>query len=232
LNNLGQLAAGVGHHVINAFSAVVSNAELLRMLDNGPGPLEPSAIAEIIVNAAMEASSVARRLIDYSRSATAIGDETVALDQLARDVVEEYASGTADGVTWAAEIQPVPPVHGNTLQLRALLCHLCNNSIEAVANRSCAITLTTEVDQRGWVILEVRDTGRGMTPDVQERAFEPFFTTKPGHFGVGLSIANGIWRRHRGTMSIRTAPGEGTTIRLAIDPRRDLPKETAARPST
>jgi signal transduction histidine kinase len=225
LNNLGQLSAGVGHHVINAFSAVVSNAELLRLLDGAPGPLEPAAIAEIIVNAAMEASSVARRLIDYSRSATAIGNQTVALDELVRELAAEHASGSPAGVTWKSEIQSVPPIHGNELQLRTLLCHLCKNAIEAVTPREGTITLTSEVDQRGWVIVEVRDSGCGMSPEVHERAFEPFFTTKPGHFGVGLSIANGIWRRHRGTMSIRTAPGDGTTVRLAVDPRRDLPKE-------
>jgi signal transduction histidine kinase len=231
LNDLGQLSAGVGHHVINAFSAVVSNAELLRLMDGAPGPLEPADIAEIIVNAAMEASAVARRLIDYSRSATAIGIGTIALNELAEEVSSEYAARNFAGITWATEIEAVPSFHGNELQIRALLGHLFENAIEAAMPRGGTITLTTEVDPRGWVILEIRDSGRGMTPDVQERAFEPFFSTKPGHFGVGLSIANGIWRRHRGTMSIRSAPGDGTTIRLAIDPKREPAGDPPANPA-
>jgi signal transduction histidine kinase len=53
------------------------------------------------------------------------------------------------------------------------------------------------------------------------RATEPFFSTRPGHLGVGLSIANGIWRRHRGTLSIRSQPDEGTQVRLCVEPSRE-----------
>ena len=49
-------------------------------------------------------------------------------------------------------------------------------------------------------MLELRDSGQGMDEATLVRAVEPFFSTKPGHLGVGLSIANGIWRRHRGTL--------------------------------
>jgi two-component system NtrC family sensor kinase len=74
------------------------------------------------------------------------------------------------------------------------------------------------LDQRGWVALEVADTGKGMRPEDLERAVEPFFTTKNGHLGVGLSVANGIWRRHRGTLSIHSKINEGTTLRLCVEP--------------
>ena len=48
-------------------------------------------------------------------------------------------------------------------------------------------------------------------PGVLRRATEPFFSTKPDHAGVGLTIAQGIWRRHRGSLSIESQPGQGTT---------------------
>ena len=57
-----------------------------------------------------------------------------------------------------------------------------------------------------------------MDGEVLRQAVEPFFSTKPAHLGVGLSIANGIWRRHRGTLSIRSQPGEGTAVRLCVMP--------------
>ena len=81
-----------------------------------------------------------------------------------------------------------------------------------------SIARSTSVDSRGWGVLEIRDSGQGMEPEAQERATEPFFSTKSGHIGVGLSIANGIWRRHKGTLSIRSLPGEGTTLRLCVEP--------------
>ena len=79
------------------------------------------------------------------------------------------------------------------------------------------ITFTTNVDSRNWVIMEIRDSGCGMMPEVLKRATEPFFTTKSGRSGVGLTAAHGIWRRHRGALAIESQPGEGTMIRLAVE---------------
>src|SRR5258708_9798491 len=70
LKELGHLSAGVGHHVINAFSAIVSNAELLRLESRIPVPVEPAVVAETIINTALAAATVARRLIDYTRPVT------------------------------------------------------------------------------------------------------------------------------------------------------------------
>ena len=67
------------------------------------------------------------------------------------------------------------------------------------------------------MILEVRDSGIGMSAEVRERAFEPFFTTK-GKMGTGLGLAEvyGIVKRHRGQAEIESMPGVGTTIRLVF----------------
>jgi signal transduction histidine kinase len=219
LNDVGHLASGVGHHVINAFSAIVSNAELLRIkLAATATPIDPVAIADMVIATAMEASTVARRLIDYTRPITAIGEERLQLDQIVGDFVEGRTAATSD-VTWSTRLDPVPPILGRAEHLHSMLDRLVANALEAMegsAERS--ITLSTSVDSRGWVMLEIRDSGRGMEPEVLEQAVEPFFSTKNGHIGVGLSIANGIWRRHRGTLSLRSRPGEGTVVRLCVEP--------------
>jgi signal transduction histidine kinase len=228
-NALGQLSAGVGHHVINAFAAIVSNAEIMRLTSQMPNPVDPASVADLIVKTAVEASSVARRLIDYSRSATAIGSDLVALDKLAAAVADAEQSSGREGIEWRLELVPVPPIRGNEAQLRAMLDHLIANALEALPERGGTVTLATGQDDRGWVILEVRDSGGGVTPEIQERAVEPFYTTKPGHLGVGLSIANGIWRRHRGTLALKRAGGE-SCVRLCVEPeggaRRPGPGKT------
>jgi signal transduction histidine kinase len=68
-------------------------------------------------------------------------------------------------------------------------------------------------------VVEVTDSGTGMTPEVQRRCFEPFFTTKgQGGTGLGLALAGvyGIIQRHHGTIEIDSAPGRGTTIRIRL----------------
>lgn len=225
LTNLGHLSAGVGHHVINAFSAIVSNAELLRLKPSIPAIADPVALADTIIQTALDAATVARRLIDYTRPVTSIDPErsavepsSVALDRMVGDVVACEQANRPPGVALVTDLAPTPPIQGHPSQLRALLGHLIANAYEAMPDRVGTISISTATDARGWVVLEVRDTGQGMDAETLGRAVEPFFSTKPGHLGIGLSIANGIWRRHRGTLSIRSQLGEGTQLRLCVEP--------------
>lgn len=225
LNNLGHLSAGVGHHVINAFSAIVSNAELLRLKPPIPSLVDPAALADTIVRTALEASTVARRLIDYTRPVTSIDPDrsveepsTIALEALVEEFVAERQAHGPAGVQWVVELGSIPSIRGHSYQLRGMLGHLAQNAIEAMPGEVGTVCLSTSTDSRGWVVLEMRDSGQGMENETMVRAVEPFFSSKPGHLGVGLSIANGIWRRHRGTLSIRSQAGEGTLVRLCVEP--------------
>src|SRR3954452_16256509 len=134
LTNLGHLASGVGHNVINAFAAIVSSAELLRLDPPVRAVADPAALAETIINAALEASTVARRLIDYTRPVTSI--ETgqaafrpadLALDALVGDLVSGEKSRAPAAVLWETRFDPVPPMRGHPAQLRSMVPHLLNN---------------------------------------------------------------------------------------------------------
>jgi two-component system, NtrC family, sensor kinase len=241
LKELGHLSAAVGHHVINAFSAMVSNAELIRSHARDPecDLAEVAALAAAIIENALSGSHVPRRLIDLTRRVTSpgfdqIGDPPalVDLNQLIRDTVELQSQEAGDSVAWTLNLKPIPMIRGNASHLRSLLGYLIQNSREAMARGSGTITFATSVDARNWVVLEIRDTGSGMSPEVLKRATEPFFTTKHGRSGTGLTVAHGIWRRHRGALSIESQPGEGTMIRLAVEapPAAEQPPPASARP--
>lgn len=216
LNELGHLSSGIGHHVINAFAAIVSNAEILRL--TAATSSDPTKQADIIIRTALDAASVARRLIDFTRPITGIGESDLALDRLVEDYVEARRPACRVGVELATDLSSVPPIRGHAEHLRTMLDLLVENALDAMPDAGGTITFRMSVDGRGWVNLEVADTGRGMTPTDLERAVEPFYSTKPGHLGVGLSVANGIWRRHRGTLSLKSEQGSGTTLRLCVEP--------------
>lgn len=220
LNEMAQLSSAVGHHVINAFCAIVSAAEIMKPGTSMPPGMDTGKAITTIIDVAIAASNVARQLIGFSHSFTAPGEGPLALDRL----VARFCAAEArahPGIQWLLDLAPVPPIKGSEPQLLALLGHLVTNAREALPPGGGSITLSTARDERGWVALEVRDNGRGMCASEHAHAVEPFFTTKPGHVGVGLSIANGIWRRHRGTLAIQSRPGEGTRVRLFIEPDRD-----------
>ena len=229
LMELGHLSAAVGHNVINAFSAMVSNAELIRAHSKEPNCdlSEIAALAAAIIDNALGASQVPRRLIDMTRRVTSPGFEQaydppslIDFNELIRDVVESHSVDALGSVDWCLNFNPIPPIRGNPAQLRSLFGYLLENAREAMPKGEGTVTFTTSVDARNWVLVEMHDSGRGMSPEVLKRATEPFFTTKQGRTGIGLTVAHGIWRRHRGALSVDSQVDSGTTIRLAVEAPR------------
>jgi two-component system, NtrC family, sensor kinase len=240
LKELGHLSAAVGHNVINAFSAMVSNAELIRSHAKDPDCdlAEVAALGTAIIENALSASHVPRRLIDMTRRVTAPGFDQVGdppalidLNQLIRETVDAQSREGGNTVEWSLKLNPIPMIRGNPSQLRSLFGYLIQNAREAMPKGAGTITFTTTVDTRNWVVIEIHDTGCGMSPEVLKRATEPFFTTRHGRTGIGLTVAHGIWRRHRGALSIESHPGEGTAIRLAVEapPAAEQPPTSAAK---
>lgn len=96
-----------------------------------------------------------------------------------------------------------------------VLINLMLNSIDAVKNKSDGkIQLISRMDERGRVIIQVRDNGIGIEEDVVEKIFIPFFTTKEHGSGIGLSLSKQIMRLHRGTIGIQSKKGMDTVFTL------------------
>lgn len=240
VNELAYVCAGVGHTVINAFSAIVSNAELLKLsirrleaLDRASDLAdagETATIIETIVRTSFDAASIARRMIDYTRGLTTIGRDQVSIERVIRLALDQPIPKAGPNIRWETRIESSPSFLGDEAQIIFALNCLIDNAIESFHDGSGTIGIVSEVDDRGWVQIVVSDDGEGMDAAIVRRAIEPFFTTKPGRFGLGLTLANGVWRRHGGTMSITTAPGEGTSVRLRLDPAN--PPRIGAKPGS
>ncbi len=98
--------------------------------------------------------------------------------------------------------------------LRQVLLNLLKNSIEAMAEGGRLTVSSQLLDRR--VIVEVADTGMGITPEDMEKLFQPFFTTKAKGSGLGLAICQRVIQAHGGEIAIDSAPGKGTRVRLAL----------------
>lgn len=222
---LAHLASSVGHHIINAFSAVVSNAEILKLSDpsgSGSGSESDPELAEtvdVIVNVSVKASGVARRLIDFSRPSTQPLDQPVDLVALLREVISEFSSAYPD-VSWTFDCKPVSTLNGDPAQLRSMFSYLLLNAIEALHPSGGQIAIRSQFEEPEWTCLMIEDDGTGMDAITQEQALDPFFSTKPGRLGIGLCLANSIWRRHGGTLSVLSKPGQGTILRMTYSAYR------------
>jgi signal transduction histidine kinase len=224
LHALGRMASGIAHDFNNALAPIVGFSELLLK----PSPTIQKKSREylkLIHTAATDGAEVVRRLREFYRYRDEHDVFTpVALNELVRQVVamtkprwRDQALARGAHIKFITELQRVPPVTGCESELRELLINLVFNAIDAIEEDG-TITCRTAT-RNGNVILQVSDTGVGMTEETRLRCLEPFFSTKADHgTGLGLSMVFGIVRRHDGDIEIESQPGAGTTITISLLP--------------
>jgi CheY-like chemotaxis protein len=126
--------------------------------------------------------------------------------------------------------KPVPPVRANASRLGQVFLNLIINAAQAIPEgraESNEISIVTELDGEGRVVVAIGDTGTGMAPDIVQQLFTPFFTTKPAGVGtgLGLSICHRIVTSFGGTISVESEPGAGTVFRVALLPAEELERQ-------
>ncbi|MDB5032264.1 7TM diverse intracellular signaling domain-containing protein [Mucilaginibacter sp.] len=128
-------------------------------------------------------------------------------------------------IPYYIEIKPLlnklEPLNCYSGKINQALINLINNSIQAIkakeGHENESIIIKTQ-DQPDHILIEITDTGIGMTPAVRQRIFEPFFTTKNigDGTGLGLSIVFGIIEKHNGTILVESIPGQGSTFTVTL----------------
>jgi len=225
LRAIGEIAAEVAHDVDNFLSAILVRIELLQARIKESADLDTAALETALQEIAQATMDSAHAIARISLTATDPYEpaQTVHLNQLLKDAVNLSAAQAlpADATRIVWETEELPPLAGNAGGLRTALMNILINARQALAG-SGEIRLRTyrEGDE---AVIEIRDSGPGIPPEVLDRVTEPFFTTKgAGGCGLGLSIARKVITRHDGDLKIKSQPGEGTTVtvRLPLGERR------------
>ncbi len=227
LESLGILTGGVAHDFNNLLGSVIAEAELAEMeLAEGTSPLPEIHRIKTI---ALRASEIVRELMIYSGHDKA-HFEAVNLSDVIDEMLELLKVSISKHAMLKVDLQHgLPEVRGNSSQIRQIVMNLIINASEAIGEGNGVITVTASralqapgLDAKGWpnvpagehLLLQVSDTGCGMTKDVQAKIFDPFFTTKFVGRGLGLAVVQGIVRTHGGAINLSSAPGKGTTIQI------------------
>ncbi len=227
LHALGQMASGIAHDFNNALTPILLFSDSLLAHPDSLEDRERVADAlQQIKASAEDAVSVVRRLREFYRLRDE-QDELQVMDfnQVIAEVIsltepmwKEQATAASTHITLEADLQPLPAFVGSESELREALTNLMLNAVDAVPDGG-AITIRSRAYD-DTIVLEVRDTGVGMTPDVRQRCLEPFFTTKDERgTGIGLAMVYGTVERHHGTIEIESEAGEGTTVRIRLPVR-------------
>jgi signal transduction histidine kinase len=233
LRALGEMASGIAHDFNNALVPILGFCELLLLSPKVLGDKEKAArYLETIQTAAKDAASVVARLREFYRPDKSDRDfAPVNLKRLAEQAItltkprwKDQAQAAGATIQIALELESVPAVSGEESGLREVLTNLIFNAVDAMP-KGGTITLRTRSTPNS-AVLEVSDTGTGMTEDVRRRCLEPFFSTKGERgTGLGLSMVFGIVQRHSGSLDLRSEFGKGTTFIITL-PLQEAAAET------
>ena len=232
LESLGLLAGGVAHDFNNLLTGILGQASLARQqLAQVPGEFRHAL--EQIEGLARRASGLTRQLLAYSGKGQFV-IEPVALGAVVSELAPMLTVVVPKAARLEVDVADGPTViMGDRSQLEQVVMNLITNAAEALDGGPgeivARVSRIARADQPPHVVLEVRDTGRGMTTDTAARMFDPFFTTKGAGRGLGMSAVLGIVRSHHGRIEVASQPGDGTGFRLEF-PAHDAEVATTPPP--
>ena len=229
LDSIGVLAAGVAHDFNNYLTIIIAGTEMAldRIGRGGPEalPLEES------LKAAHEAARIANQLVTYAGKSLIVSRPVNVSTLIARFSDMLYAS-IAKNVDLSFKLDfDIADINADTAQLHQLLVNIVINASEAIDEahgKICISTSERQVSARElmntiigaslqagrYVVITVKDSGRGMPADVLKHVFEPFFSTKKSGRGLGLATVIGTVKGHGGTLYVDSSEGRGTTIEM------------------
>jgi len=227
---IGQLAGGIAHEFNNLLTAILGYGSLLAgALPAGGGE---AADLEEIMAAARRAQGLTGQLLAFGRRAL-VQPRVVDPAELLASLGPMLDRLIGDDVALEIDAEAGRRVVIDPGQLEQVVVNLVVNARDAMPDGG-TITLTVremamdaaDGGPHPWVVVEVADTGSGMTAGVLERVFEPFFTTKPVGRGTGLGLAmvDGVIRAAGGEIRVTSQPGAGTRMALLL-PATDLVPE-------
>jgi signal transduction histidine kinase len=219
LATMGELAASIAHELNNPLATVSLRVESLiaRTQTGSPDRRE----LEIIEQEVTRMSNLIANLLQFSRRSTQqistadICEEVEKTLELVSYHLRKY------NVTVVREFAPhLPMIHADRQQLRQLFMNLFTNASDAMPRGGTLTIRVTAPPESRLIIIEVADTGTGISPEILSKVEEAFYTTKPEGkgTGLGLAICRRIVQEHNGTFDLTSEgiPGKGATARISL----------------
>jgi PAS domain S-box-containing protein len=226
---IGRLASGVAHDMNNTLTAIMAHASLFKIQDKVGTPLWTAC--DVIEKAVRRGKELTSQLLGYARQGKH-HHVTVDTHEVIQEVINLLGRTIHKMITFRADLSaPRPHVVGDPNQLYQILMNLGVNACDAMGERGELLvqtsneTVTPEYASRvpglcagDYVLIQVADTGMGMSLETQRHIFEPFFTTKEQGQGTGMGLAMvyGIVKNHRGYIGVTSSLGCGTTMRVYL----------------
>ncbi len=221
---IGRLTSGVAHEVKNPINAIVVHLELLREKMRS-GDDDSGRHMDIIGSEIHRLDRVVKTLVDFNRP---IEPRFVNFD-LRRLIDDVTMLASPDAARNGVRIESVGgtdplPVKADGDLLKQALLNIVLNGVQSMESGGVLKLLALHDDSSATI--EVRDQGRGISPEIRDKVFNLFFTTKKEGSGIGLTMSYRVMQLHGGALSFESELGVGTVFRLTLPLARQQVKET------
>lgn len=228
LEQMGLTVATIAHDFNNVLATIVGNVELL--MANQQSESTPYSQLEEIANAAQYAIYLNRQLMGWSNQQ--LPATSLDINEIIAEVVQMSRALISSELKLQLHLdQAIPAIVANPTQIRRMIWNLLHNAIEACVQSPAEILIRTDQTQLeaqdlaamdlgsdctagSYLILEVRDSGRGMDELLRARIFDPFFTTKTTGHGLGLLVVSETIDLYCGALKLESTIGEGSRFLL------------------
>jgi signal transduction histidine kinase len=242
LASIGQLVSGIGHEINNPNQFIRGNIKIIQqslqdmlpIVDEYARQHEDLKIARLnyeffrqhimmLVDDMAHGSERIKAIVEGLRTFTR-KDEGLLVDKVDINTIVETATRLVSNEVHkyadvVLDLAPgLPTVTGNSQKIEQVLINLIVNAGQAMPeDKHGTVTVRTRLE-KGRILVEVADDGKGMNESTLKQIFNPFFTTKraKGGTGLGLAIAYRIIEEHGGTIAVRSKPGAGTTFSIRL----------------
>jgi two-component system NtrC family sensor kinase len=221
LASIGELSAGIAHEINNPLAIIRQEAEWLLHLFKKKSPPDAEQIKNClteVVHQVDRAREITHNLLNFARRQQPVV-QAVDLNRLVEDMAMLVAKEAQyNRISIVKQLQPdLPHISSDAPLLRQVILNLLNNAIQAVGEDG-TVTVTTRVTDANQVMVQVDDSGPGISRENLAQIFDPFFTTKPQGqgTGLGLSICHGIIERLGGKISATSNEGQGASFTVKL----------------
>jgi PAS domain S-box-containing protein len=218
-STIGETAHMVGHDLRNPLQVILFKTFIGRMKMEDMSPDERAVITKYqlddlwktIEEQVQYMNKIILNLQDYARH-VAVKWSNVPLRALIEDVIStmDYPAE----ITLIFDIDPAFMIEADPYLLRRIMSNLLMNAFQAITG---AGKVTVSAFRNGYEnVIEIRDSGAGMDEAELQKIFSPLYTTKPKGTGLGLNVSRRLIREHKGSLFLKSKPGEGTTAVITL----------------
>jgi DNA-binding response OmpR family regulator/anti-sigma regulatory factor (Ser/Thr protein kinase) len=219
--SLALMTRGIAHDFNNTLASIMGFTDLMLQI---PQKIEDKEAVRgylrQIERAANHATETVRRMRHFYRPREDARIRAINLNRIVEEAVsltqpqwKQGAQARGTMIELHSDLSDLPKISGNRSELYEVVTNLILNAVDAIQGKG-TISLKT-YEQAGQVVLEVTDSGHGMTEDILNKCLDPFFSTKgDSGSGLGLAIVNGIMEFHQGSIEIHSQKAQGTKCLL------------------